>query len=229
MQPTSQNQFHTSCGGVHNPALVFPTLEQWQDHKDTCRFHPISQNQFNTNCGGIHNPSLVFPTLEQWEKHKRSCKSRNKIRDEEFYKCVECNMSFFSDGECDTHYKTKKHFKQVRKTEIESRPDFKGYPCDCHQKVFETFESMVKHEEWGCALCNKKYAGKTNLKRHLNSKNHADRVRWNFEQTVKIWLGNKAQTWEDKLLEDKNRSNRGCQQRWRDRRKFKNTLKIVQI
>ena len=178
-----------------------------------------NQNQFRTSCEGLHNPSLVFPTLQQWKNHRKTCKWRNKMKDEAFYKCLDCNLTFCSDRECDIHYNCKKHLKQVRKREIESKPDFIGYPCSCHGTIFETFRKMIDHEQGWCWLCKKTYPGNKGVKQHLRSNTHAERVKWDFHQQVQIWLGNQAQTWEERRIEKRRIVNRRSQKRFRSKRK----------
>ena len=83
------------------------------------------------------------------------------------------------------------------------------------------FLQMPEPGSRSCSMCGKDFCTSSGLKRHLTRKNHLERVRYHFQQTVKIWLGDKARTWDEKVENDKRDSNRRRQQRLRDLNKIK--------
>ena len=175
------------------------------------------------------NCDKVFGETDKWVTHKRWCKNKSCNLGLAMYRCYDCDKIFCNEGELLRHEVTKTHAKRVRRLKIEASPDFKGYPCECHGKVFETFEKMIRHEirtknyrervdgSYECTMCEKEFDTGLALKLHLTRPIHLERVRWHFHQTVRIWLGSKAETWSGKVLREKKEANRLRQERFRNK------------
>ena len=171
--------------------MEFKTEDERQKHINFIENGCSDETEgFPCDCGC----DKTYSTLQQMNDHKYYDTYRwNNLRNHK-HRCCVCDKTFTHKNGLTQHLKTQKHLKTSGRARNGLQPD-RPRRCSMCEKTFDT----------GLAL-----------KLHLTRPIHLERVRFHFHQTVRIWLGEKAETWAERLKKNAKEANRLRQQKFRD-------------